>query len=93
MSAQAGATEPRWSHDGLAVYYRSAGQVVRVPVRDGGAGGTATTVVTASFDPNARGNSYAVAPDGRVLVKHAVTRDEPIIAVLNWLKALTPDAE
>jgi hypothetical protein len=88
ISSQPGASEPRWSADGRALYYRAGASVVRVLVTAGAAAGAAQVVLRTDFDRNGRWHTYAVAPDGRVLVKHVVQRDEPIIAVLNWSIAM-----
>ena len=80
--------EPKWSRDGRALYYRSAGRLFRVPI-DTSSGFRAGTpeelpvrIGQAPFPMN-----YAVASDGRILTlvsKEDRDRAGEITVVLNW---------
>lgn len=88
VSLQAGAVEPRWSHDDQFLYYRVGNDLVQHSVSAGMPRGTPRVVVRRAFDRRMRGRAYGIAPDGRILLKQPVDREAPIIAIVNWRNAL-----
>ncbi|MGE0641016.1 MAG: protein kinase [Thermoanaerobaculia bacterium] len=72
-----GGMEPRWSPEGDALYFRSNGTLLRVPVET--AGGFATGKAVALSDGMPRGtmaNTFTVARGGRVLVVRDLNPEE-----------------
>lgn len=93
ITAQA-ATEPRWSIDGKTLYYRTGDEIraVSVSPEDGKTLGPARVVYAGRFgqlDGDLR--SYAVGPDGRLLVVRPAedgAAATQINAILGWDRAL-----
>jgi hypothetical protein len=90
-----GGSQPRWSRDGLDVFYRGRGRFLRVPIR------TSPELVIGKpevlFDDtyhatDAGPPNYDVSPDGRrfLMIKPGDTEraDQPLHIVLNWFEEL-----
>jgi Tol biopolymer transport system component len=86
--SRGGASGPRWSPNGRALYYRSGNQMVRVQVADGDvfSFGSAETL----FDTSAYLRGHDLAPDGRFLMLRRTDNEasgRPHV-VLNWFEEL-----
>ena len=89
-----GASQPRWSHDGRKLFFRTASGLNVVEVSPGSA--FQYGAPKPLFDPQGAGSSggtnpyYDVAPDGRLLVTTFApeTTSGPVTLVLNWQAGL-----
>jgi len=88
VSGRDGGTDPRWGPGGRQLFYRSAGNIMVVDFPVQGPPATATPRSVASVAPGEglQSGSYAVAPDGRLLIRTAVERQDSIVTLLNWTK-------
>ena len=60
--------------------------VVDFPVQGPPATATPRSVASVAPGEGLQAGSYAVAPDGRLLIRAAVDRQDSIVTLLNWTK-------
>ena len=93
-----GGTQPLWSRDGRALFYRTRAGVMEVPVDTGDTFETGTPVLVvegAYFSAGALGRTYDISPDGErfLMITDGTAEDEfgrlmRINVVLNWFEEL-----
>jgi len=87
----AGGIEPRWTHDGRAIFYRSGDTLFSAPLSTGLEVGPRRVVLTGGFVSEAYHANYDVAPDGSgyVFIRSARS-DAPgeVTILLNWFNTI-----
>ena len=86
-----GGTDPQWSADGKALYFRSGSRILRVEIHTHPAfevTGPPRELVAGSYDFS-QDNNWDVGPDGRLIM----VRGDPasvgrLLVVVNWLEEL-----
>ncbi len=87
-----GGTQPRWSRDGKEIYFLAPDRklmAATVAASDGFEVRGIEPLFATTLDVGADRQTYAVAPDGRFLLKVPLaTSSAPLIVVLNWTALL-----
>jgi len=88
-----GGQEAFWRADGRELFYRTARQIIGVPVQMGAGfvAGTAAAIVDTRFSSSIARGLYRPSPDGQkflVLAPRAAQADTPASVVLNWTTAI-----
>ncbi len=92
--SRGGGHSPQWSPDGKTLYYRQGSHIMAVPIDldTGEPAATARIVWTGTFgQPDPDLTSYAVAPDGRILLIEQSNRGhvaDHLHVILNWPQLL-----
>jgi Tol biopolymer transport system component len=88
-----GGVEPYWSRDGKELFYRSARNIMAVPIHMAPTftAGTPAALFETRFSAAVARGYYRPAPDGQrflVLAPRATQADQPASVVLNWTTGL-----